>query len=60
MDSDVVYGDDAEASLRIHVRSILDDYVLEHLTIDQVQYTSDSVSEVCIIYYEVLISNDTP
>ncbi|KLO08282.1 hypothetical protein SCHPADRAFT_615062 [Schizopora paradoxa] len=45
MDSDGIYGDDAEASLRTHVRSILHDYILEHLTVDQAQYTSDLVSD---------------
>lgn len=49
MDSDAVYGGDVEVSLQLHVRSILHDYILEHLTIDQVQYTTSMVSQVRMV-----------
>lgn len=58
MDSEGVYGDDAEASLQMHVRSILHDYILEHLTIEQAQYTSEMVAEVSMISRNGMVLNN--
>ncbi|SJL02316.1 uncharacterized protein ARMOST_05642 [Armillaria ostoyae] len=41
-----VNGDDEECALREHIRNILYEYAVTHLTIDYVQFTEDAVSEL--------------
>ena len=37
-------------ALQAHIRSLLLEYALEHLTIDYIAYTEAVVSEVCALY----------
>ena len=42
-------GDEEERALREHIRNILYEYAVTHLTTDYVQFTEDAVSEVKVI-----------
>ncbi len=41
-----VNGDDEECALREHIRNILYEYAVTHLTTNYIQFTEDAVSEV--------------
>lgn len=50
--SKVADGDtDSEVALRVHIRKLLLDYSLEHLTTDHISFTEHSVSKASLFIY---------
>ena len=51
---------DPELELRVHIRSLLLDYVLTHLATNYVTWTQDAVTDVRTMHYLLRTGNETP